>query len=239
MQKKLISLLLFLMLCAAMAVPAFAASDKAVAAADALYELGLFKGVGDNEDGTPNYDLDRGLTRQEAVTLLVRLLGKEAEALAGTWKTPFTDVADWAKPYVGFAFENGLTNGVSATLFGSEALVTATQYLTFVLRALGYESGTDFEWDSAWTLTDELGITAGEYDADADFLRADAVLVSNAALEATLKDSDKTLLEVITENLAAAPEADADEEAAEETTEEETDEEETTEEETTEEEAAA
>ena len=60
------------------------------------------------------------------------------------WNTPFTDVADWAKPYVGYAYANGLTAGVSQTRFGSESSVTAAQFLTFVLRALGYESGKDF-----------------------------------------------------------------------------------------------
>lgn len=206
MQKRILSLLLVLMLCVGFAATAFAASEEAVAAADALNELGLFKGVGDNEDGTPNYNLDGQLPREQAVTLLVRLLGKEGDALAGTWTTPFTDVADWAAPYVGYAFENGLTNGVSETLFGSAELVSASQYLTFVLRALGYESGVDFEWDSAWTLTDELEITAGEYNAETnDFLRADAAIVSNAALAVTVKEGEKTLLEVIEENLANAP----------------------------------
>ena len=204
MKKKLISLLLVLILCAGMAVPAFAASEEAMVAADMLYELGLFNGVGDNPDGTPNFALDRGLTRQEAVTLLVRLLGREADALAGAWENQFTDVADWAKPYVGYAFANRLTNGISATEFGSTTQVSATQYLTFVLRALGYESGKDFEWDSAWTLTDELGITAGEYNADTEFLRGDAAVVSAYALDTTLKDSDTMLIDVVHENLAAA-----------------------------------
>ena len=204
MKRKLISLLLVLMLCAGMTVPAFATSKEATAAAEELYELGLFNGVGDNPDGTPNFALDRGLTRQEAVTLLVRLLGKEADALAGAWENQFTDVSEWAKPYVGYAFANRLTNGISATEFGSTTQVSATQYLTFVLRALGYESGKDFEWDSAWTLTDELGITVGEYNADTEFLRGDAAIVSNNTLYVEINGSDKTLLDVVHENLAPA-----------------------------------
>ena len=64
------------------------ASDSA----DALYELGLFLGTGKNADGSPNFSLNRVPTRAEAVTMLVRLLGKEEEALAGDWETPFSDV---------------------------------------------------------------------------------------------------------------------------------------------------
>jgi len=205
MKKKALSLLLALTLCVGLAIPAMAATSDAIAAADKLHELGLFNGVGDNADGTPNYDLDRAPNRMEAVTLLVRLLGKEAEAQAGTWTTPFTDVADWAKPYVGYAYENGLTSGTSATTFSGTDTVSATQYLTFVLRALGYSSDSDFAWNSAWELTDKLGITNGEYGATSAFTRGDAVIVSAGALDVELKDGSKTLLEAIEEALANAP----------------------------------
>lgn len=118
--------------------------------------------------------------------------------LRATGSTPFTDVADWAKPYVGYAYANGLTAGVSQTRFGSESSVTAAQFLTFVLRALGYESGKDFSWDSAWTLTDTLGMTSGQYNAktNGSFLRADAALVSVFALS-TVGKAGKTLYETI------------------------------------------
>lgn len=187
------------MLCLAMSlslvtVGAFAA-DEATAAADALYELGLFSGTGTNEDGSPIYDLDRTPTRNEAVTMLVRLLGKEDEAKAGSWETPFTDVDEWAKPYVGYAYANKLTTGTSDSTFGGTATVSPSQYLTFVLRALGYESGTDFQWDKAWKLSDELGITHGEYGPDSAFSRGDVALISHGSLSAPLKEGGKTLIE--------------------------------------------
>lgn len=186
--KKIISLLLALVLMIGTVPVAFAATDEALDAADALHELGLFNGTGTNADGTPNYDLDRAPTRHEAVTMLVRLLGKEDEAKNGTWDIPFTDVADWAKPYVGYAYANGLTNGTSATTFGGGDTVTASQYLTFVLRALGYESGTDFQWDKAWELSDQIGLTDGTYNAQTtEFVRGDVAMISESALNA--KDS--------------------------------------------------
>lgn len=43
--------------------------------------------------------------------MLVRLLGKEYTAQKGSWNIPFTDVPEWTKPYVGHAYENGLTEG--------------------------------------------------------------------------------------------------------------------------------
>lgn len=196
--KRVLSALLAVCLLLAMIPAAYAAQTEAAEAADTLYELGLFKGTGTDADGKPVFDLDRAPTRAEAVTMLVRLLGKESEAKSGSWTTPFTDVAAWAKPYVGYAYANGLTTGVGKGLFGGGWPVTAAQYLTFVLRALGYESGTDFSWDTAWTLTDALGITNGQYHAGTNnsFLRADAVLVSVCALGAAAKDG-KTLYEAI------------------------------------------
>ena len=196
--KRVLSALLAVCLLLAMIPAAYAAQTEAAEAADTLYALGLFKGTGTDADGKPVFDLDRAPTRAEAVTMLVRLLGKESEAKSGSWTTPFTDVADWAKPYVGYAYANGLTTGVGKGLFGGGRPVTAAQYLTFVLRALGYESGTDFSWDTAWTLTDALGITNGQYHAGTNnsFLRADAALVSVCALDAAAKDG-KTLYEAI------------------------------------------
>lgn len=196
--KRILALILSFVLMFALAVPAFAVSSEAVDAANALHELGLFNGTGADAAGNPNFDLDRTPTRYEAVTMLVRLLGKEAEAKAGAWTTPFADVADWARPYVGYAYANGLTSGTSATAYGGNCPVTASQYLTFVLRALGYQSGTDFQWDEAWKLSDKIGLTNGEYNANTpSFTRGDVAVISNQVLHITLKSSDVTLLLLI------------------------------------------
>ena len=203
MKKKLLSLLLVFAMVFSLGSTAFAESNDAAAAANALYALGLFNGTGTDDSGNPIFDLDRAPTRHEAVTMLVRLLGKDAEAKAGTYTTPFTDVAGWAQPYVGYAYTNGLTNGISDTEFGGNNTVSATQYLTFVLRALGYESGVDFQWNKAWELSDKLGITNGQYDATSEFLRGDVAVVSYKALSAPKKTPStqaapvETVLEIL------------------------------------------
>ena len=88
------SLLLTLVLLLGLVPMAFAADSQAQDAAEALYQLGLFQGTGKNADGSPKFDLNRAPTRAEAVTMLVRLLGKETEAKSSEWDIPFTDVAD-------------------------------------------------------------------------------------------------------------------------------------------------
>lgn len=200
--KKLICILA-LALCAALlcSVGSFAAAERAETAeeaAQALFDLGLFKGKGTDEAGAPIFALGDVPNRAEGITMLVRLLGREEAAQAGDWAIPFTDVADWAKPYVGYAWANGLTKGVSDTEFGSTAPVSAAQYLTFVLRALGYDDAAgDFSWDASAAFADEIGLTHGEYAQGGDFLRSDIAVISYDALSAELKGGGETLLEAI------------------------------------------
>lgn len=133
-----------------------------------LKALGLFQGVGTNPDGSTNFDLARAPSRTEALVMLIRLLGKDAEANGGSWKHPFTDVPRWANEEVGYAYEKGLTKGSSATEFGV-GTASAQMYLTFVLRALGYSdaAGGEFTWDkpeelNSKTIPDKRRLTARE-----------------------------------------------------------------------------
>jgi len=162
-----------------------------------LYALGVFQGTGSRPDGTPDFDLGTKPTRQVAITMLVRLLGKEQAARDGTWSHPFTDVAAWANPYVGYAYANGLTQGVSATRFGSDDIATPYQYLTFLLRALGYsDRNGDFSWSSPTTLTESLGLTTGTYTSnDGPFFRGDVAILSDRCMGLTLKGTTTTLLQ--------------------------------------------
>jgi hypothetical protein len=178
---------------------------RETAAAERLRVLGLFKGVGTNPDGSTNYDLGRAPSRTEALVMLIRLLGKDAEANSGNWKHPFTDVPKWADKYVGYAYEKGLTKGSSATEFGT-GTASAQMYLTFVLRALGYSdaAGGQFTWDKPETLARSVGILQEGIHVEY-FLRADMVLISEAALSAKLKSSDVTLLEKLISEGAVEP----------------------------------
>jgi hypothetical protein len=169
-------------------------------AAEKLKALGLFQGVGTNQDGSTNFDLARKPSRTEALVMLIRLLGKDNEATSGSWAHPFTDVPKWADNYVGYAYGNKLTNGISATEFGT-GTASYQMYLTFVLRALGYsdKGGLDFTWDMPDDLALSIGIMAQGIHHE-NFLRADVVLVSEAALNAMLKDDSNTLLDKLIED---------------------------------------
>lgn len=134
------------------------------AQAQMLYDLGLFKGT------DKGFALEKSMNRAEASVMLTRLLGAEKTALAGNWKHPFTDVPQWADKYVGWLYQNGLTKGVSATLYGSQRNVTCDQYCIFLTRAhLDADSyqGTAFVDNDEVRQTDEEG-----------FIRGDAVSLS-------------------------------------------------------------
>ena len=60
--------------------------------ASQLKELGLFLGVGEKENGTTDFALERAPNRTEALTMLVRALGKEAPAQESAKTHPFSDV---------------------------------------------------------------------------------------------------------------------------------------------------
>ena len=83
--------------------------------------------------------------------MLIRLLGKEGEAGAYAGDCPLRDVAGrWMAPYVGWAWEAGITKGVSETAFDPDGAARGKMYAAFVLRALGYsEEAGDFTYNDA------------------------------------------------------------------------------------------
>ncbi len=159
--------------------------------ATALKTMGLFQGSGAAYGS--GYDLERVPTRIEGLVLFLRLIGEEKAALAYGGENPFTDVPAWGRPYVAYAYAKGYTKGVDQSLmhFGSENVISAREYLTFLLRALGYrDSGAspDFAWDTATEQARALGvITQGEQAllaADRPFTRAQVAYLSYYILSA-------------------------------------------------------
>lgn len=170
--------------------------------ADSLHEMGLFQGT---QNG---YDLDRTPTRAEASVMLVRLLGKEAEAKALTYTAPFTDLKGWEKPYVQYLYSNGLANGTNQTTFHPTGKCTAQMYAVFLLRALGYSDTADFSYANAIETAREQGIYDTGIINVQNFLRDDAAAASYTALSVSPKNSEGTLLDqLVSEN--AITEADA------------------------------
>lgn len=188
--KKIVTVLLVAILCVSSIAPMSAARNVSFEEdlAQDLKSLGIFRGVSDTE-----FDLGRAPTRVEALVMLIRLIGKSGDATSGEWSHPFLDVPQWADAYVGYAYENGLTKGVSETEFGAGD-ANIQMFLTFVLRSLDYtdKDGADFTYSDPYTLAYHTGILPSGVNKE-KFLRADVVLISYAALSAYLKNTDTTL----------------------------------------------
>ena len=182
--KKFIAAILSFIMMLSFCLTAGAADDDTLTIAKELNRQGLLSGVSIDADGNPIFGLEQHLTRQQAATLLVKLLGAADEAMNGTWENGFTDVEKWAQPYVGYCYANGITSGMRADHYGAMENITASQFITFILKALGFSASEDFNWEKSWEFSDELGITDGEYNADNDsaFLRGDAARIMYAAL---------------------------------------------------------
>ncbi|MCR4601297.1 MAG: C40 family peptidase [Clostridia bacterium] len=198
--------ILSIVLACAMSVTSFAFADEARSgvsedfenAAVNLYMNGLFKGA---DDG---FELDSTVTKTTASVMLVRLLGAEDEVLAGSYTTPYTDVPNWAKNYVGYLCENGVDIADSETVFGSNEEITAEEYVIMVLQSLGY-TNVSRDYDSnvnfGLTVTDRLMTWDEiEYVTASEFNRGAMAYISNKALNVKIQGTDETLFDRLQEN---------------------------------------
>lgn len=105
----------------------------------------VFRG---DQSGALNWD--DTLTRAEAVTMIIRLMGLDEEAQAAASKPcPFTDVPDWAKGYVNLASEKGIAKGVGDGRFDPSGVCGAREFITMLYRLTHLTEGEDYSWASA------------------------------------------------------------------------------------------
>ncbi|MBQ4151200.1 MAG: S-layer homology domain-containing protein [Clostridia bacterium] len=169
-------------------IPAAPVVETNYGAARGLYILGLAQGY--DTTGT-NFGLDDKMTRIQTVVQVIRFLGKEAEVKAGTFTHPFTDVPAWANNYVGYAYANNITSGRSATKFDPDGVVDEMQFLTFMLRAIGYKDAEgDFVWNNPYTLANKIRMSKAD-GTGSIFKRGDAFRTSFDALYATAKNGNR------------------------------------------------
>jgi hypothetical protein len=180
-----------------------AAGDKNAQqrAADALYALKLFAGTGTDAAGKPIYDLDKALSRMEALAFVIRLKGLEKEAQVFTGQNPFTDMPAWGDRYAAYAFSIGLAVGINSahTLFDPGRPVTAREFSAFLLRVLKfYEKDSDFVFEGAAVKASAAGIlpAAGAImDGGQNITRGNAAVMMLNALFAQENRSGAKLLD--------------------------------------------
>ena len=154
---------------------------EAAAYANFLFEYDLFQG----KDGS--YKLADEVTRAEAITVLVRLLGKEPTDV----KSIFIDVPSnhWANPYIAYAKESGYINGINENEFAPDRNVTGLEFTKMAMAILGYNEITI---ENAVETGEKCGMLSNEYfiasASDYALKRNDLVLYMFAILNSQNSD---------------------------------------------------
>lgn len=86
------------------------------------------------EDGT--FQPSKDINRQEFAIILAKSLKLQPDAEAAA---KFTDVADWARPYVGALLKAGVTKGYGDTTFGALDSLNRQDLAVFFVRAMKLE----------------------------------------------------------------------------------------------------
>lgn len=153
--------------------------------ADTLYDFGLFKGT------DKGYELEKSLTREESATILVRLLGEEDKVKADDFDEVFVDVDKdrWSYAYVMYCYEHNITKGTGADTFSPDVQIDANQFITLMMRLLGYsdvEPDTALEKSVEYKLLPEEKID--ELTKKKVFTRSDMVQIVYNSLKTQMDD---------------------------------------------------
>ncbi len=192
LRKKIVALFLTAAMVVSLAPAAFAGTFSDVKA-DASYAgaverlagLGIIAGMG---DGT--FQPDGTFTRAQAAKIAVMLRGVKN---AGTGATEFSDVpaTHWASGWINLASGLGIIKGKGNGKFDPEGKVTHAEWLTMVLRVLGYGPQIDkMAWPAgALAKAALLGLDNGvNVVANLPASRAEVAVMSDNALTAEIVD---------------------------------------------------
>ena len=121
------------------------ASNVNQEAIEVLQTVGIMTG-----DQNGNFNPDGSITRNEMAVVMAHLLKLDYDYFRGT--NPFTDVPEWAAPYVAACAANGVVAGIGNGQYGGNNKVTAAEASLMIMKALGYfQNAEDFgsDWQVA------------------------------------------------------------------------------------------
>lgn len=170
-------------------------SDKA----NTLNKLTILQGNG------IDFNLNGQLSRSEAITFIIRIMGQEKDVLDNKTRysqTSFSDVKneDWFAPYIGYAEEQKIVSGFPDGKYHPGENVSEKAFLKLVLGALGYKEGTDFTWDNVYLFAYRVGIVSDtKYATQTEdqllYLRSEVVNVLYSALTKPINKSQQTIID--------------------------------------------
>ncbi len=108
-------------------------------------------GILDDVYKTPQAETKLSLSRTDAAALLYAAFGD-----CNSYTSPFVDVPDEYADAVAWAYAMGITSGISATEFGVRE-ITEAEFVTMLLRCLGY--GDAFDFENAVSFAEAIGLS--------------------------------------------------------------------------------
>lgn len=127
-----------------------------------MHAKGLMKGTGDGK-----FEPNGSLTRAQAITVAIRLMGLEAEAQAITTfdesNLPFTDwekIPEWARPYVAKAVEKAIVPLADDGMLRAGEKATRLWVSVLLVKALGFDAEAQAKMTASLSFTDAKRIPA-------------------------------------------------------------------------------
>ena len=203
--KKLFALCLAAVLLLSLSIPCLAAETmlargeippltvNSVEAAG-LKTLGILKGT------DSGMELDRNVTRAEAVMLIWRTTGTAFNDI-GYLEPSFSDISGhWAEDAIEKFYHAGFVDGTSKTTFEPDRFVTGQEFVKILLTVMGYEGVT---LENAYDKGKETGVLSNNFTKsvvynNVDLLRGDAARLCFYALTAEMPEGEmlyKTLID--------------------------------------------
>ncbi len=148
--KKILSVLLSLAIVATST--AFVHADKYKTAGEKLYDIGLIKG---DENGNLMESLP--ISREDAVIVLMRMLGVQGDAKSYKGNSGFVDVenAKYYSPYIAYARSKGYVDGMGNGAFGVGKKLSQKEMYALILKGLGYRN---LQWSRTYADAERAGI---------------------------------------------------------------------------------
>ena len=167
-------------------------SENHQEAIEVLKSVGIMTG-----DEKGNFNPEAKVTRNEMAVVMSNLMAYNVKTYANT--SPFTDVPEWAEPYVAACYTNGITSGYDKVTYGGSDNVTTAQAALMVMKALGYfQFQSDFGAD--WQLSTVAQGNKIDLFEDVDSPVKEAInrnelaqLVLNALESGTVEADDDTI----------------------------------------------
>ena len=182
-------------------LPAYAAGNTSSSLSPAMDKLVKSELIRGNGQGVNAAYLNKHATRIQAAVLYLRLSGLEKEALAYQGTETYADAAQAGKvlqPVVGYLKQHPYLAGVITETehFQPNAPLTAEEYAALLLKALGYEAGTDYKAGEASAYAASYGIKALEDKGTAQLTNRLMAEATAQALQVQLKNGTGTLEQI-------------------------------------------